>query len=62
MLGGRELDPVVSGGNKFLQVNFWIIRFFVYVFLMEKKKQTIKQNNETKTGEKDQSNLKMRNT
>ena len=62
MLGGRELDPVVSGGNKFLQVNFWIIRFFVYVFLMEKKKQTIKQNNETKTGEKDQSNLKMCNT
>ena len=62
MLGGRELDPVVSGGNKFLQVNFWIIRFFVYVFLMEKKKQMIKQNNETKTGEKDQSNLKMRNT
>lgn len=62
MLGGRELDPVVSGGNKFLQVNFWIIRFLVYVFLMEKKKQTIKQNNETKTGEKDQSNLKMRNT
>lgn len=62
MLGGRGLDPVVSGGNKFLQVNFWIIRFFVYVFLMEKKKQTIKQNNETKTGEKDQSNLKMRNT
>lgn len=62
MLGGRELDPVVSGGNKFLQVNFWIIRFFVYVFLMEKKEQTIKQNNETKTGEKDQSNLKMRNT
>ena len=62
MLGGRELDPVVSGGNKFLQVNFWIIRFFVYVFLMEKKKQTIKQNNETKTGEKDKSNLKMRNT
>ena len=62
MLGGHELDPVVSGGNKFLQVNFWIIRFFVYVFLMEKKEQTIKQNNETKTGEKDQSNLKMRNT
>ena len=29
---------------------------------MEKKEQTIKQNNETKTGEKDQSNLKMRNT
>ena len=62
MLGGRELDPVVSGGNKFLQVNFWIIRFFVYVLIKEKKKQTIKQNNETKTGEKDQSNLKMRNT